>query len=136
MVNKNLRNMELDILRTARDHGPISFIPGSTDTEGTKQLLKLYPDENLGGRAILIDFVEELIGTGHLLTGHHSRGSELPFYTRGLTPKGVRRLYELSHPARVWFERNWLAAIVAAVAVVSAAASVASTVVNLLVNSN
>ena len=136
MVNKKLRNMELDILRTARDYGPINFIPGSTDTEGTKQLLKLYPDEPPGDRAILMDFVEELIGTGHLLTGHHPRGLELPFYTRGLTPKGVRRLYELAHPVRAWFERNWLAAIVAAVAVVSAAASVASTVVNLLVNSN
>ena len=136
MVNKKLRNMELDILRTVRDHGPIGFIPDSTDTEGTKQLLKLYPDENLGDREILRDFVGELIGTGHLLAGHHPKGPELPFYTRGLTPKGVRRLYELSHPVRAWFERNWFAAIVAAVAVVSAAASVASTVVNLLVNSN
>lgn len=136
MGNRKLRNMELDILRTVRDHGPVGFIPGSTDTEGTKQLLELYPDENSGDRTILMDFVNELIGTGHLLAGHHPRGPELPFYTRGLTPKGVRRLHELAHPVRAWFERNWLAAIVAAVAVVSAAASVASTVVNLLMNSN
>ena len=136
MGNRKLRNMELDILRTVRDHGPISFIPGSTDTEGTKELLKLYPDENPSDRAILMDFVKELISTGHLLAGHHPQGSELPFYTRGLTPKGVGRLYELAHPVRAWFERNWLAAIVAAVAVVSAAASVASTIVNLLVKLN
>ncbi len=126
MAIKKLRNMELDILRIVRDHGPIDLIPGSTDTEGTKQLLKLYPDENSGGRAILMDFVNELISTGHLLAGHHPKGFELPFYTRGLTPKGVRRLYELAHPVRAWVCANWFPVAVAAITTAVGIASIVS----------
>ena len=54
-------------------------------------------------------------------------------YARGLTPKGIKRLRELKHPALTWAGANWFPVVVA---LITASIGVASIVVNLIVKSS
>ena len=109
-----MRNTELDILVTVKDYGAIGYSNGS-HTKASERLLSLYPDESVGYDGIVSIFVDALVDSGHLLPVNNAEGRPRQAYARGLTPKGVRRLYEVKHPVRAWMKANWFPFVVACV---------------------
>ena len=106
------RNTELDVLVTARDYGALI----GRDTKGAERLFSLYPDESVfEHNGIVSVFVDALVDSGHLLPVNNTQGIRRPVSARGLTPKGVRRLYEVEHPVRAWIKANWFPFVVACV---------------------
>ena len=97
------RNTELDVLVTVKDYGALI----GRDTKGVERLFSLYPDESV--------FVDALVDSGHLLPVNNTQGIRRQASARGLTPKGVRRLYEVEHPVRAWIKANWFPFVVACV---------------------
>ena len=101
-----MSNTELDILVTVKDYGALGYFNGS-HTKGSERLFSLYPDESVEYEGIVSVFVDALVDSGHLLPVNSAEGHRRQAYARGLTPKGVRRLYELEHPVRAWIKANW-----------------------------
>ena len=108
------RNTELDILVTVKDYGAIGYVSGR-HAKASERLLSLYSDESLEYDGILSVFIDALVDSGHLLPVNDVQGNRLQAYARGLTPKGVRRLYEVEHPVRAWMKANWFPLVVACV---------------------
>ena len=106
------RNTELDVLVTVKDYGAIN----GRDTKAVERLFSLYPDESVfeyeGIASVVVD---ALVDSGHLLPVKDTKGIRQQACARGLTPKGVRRLYELEHPVRAWIKANWFPFVVACV---------------------
>ena len=107
-------NTELDILVTVKDYGALGYINGS-HTKASERLLSLYSDESVGYDGIVSVFVDALVDSGHLLPVNNAEGRRTRAYARGLTPKGLRRLYEVKHPVRAWMKANWFPFVVACV---------------------
>ena len=106
------RNTELDVLVTVGDYGAIN----GRDTKAVERLFSLYPDESVFEyEGIVSVFVDALVDSGHLLPVNNTKGIRQPAVARGLTLKGVRRLYELEHPVRAWMKANWFPFVVACV---------------------
>ena len=109
---KGKRNTELDILVTVKDYGAIN----GRDTKAVERLFSLYPDESVFEYAGIVSvFVDALVASGHLLPVNNMQGIPQQAMARGLTPKGVRRLYEVEHPVRAWIKANWFPFVVACV---------------------
>ena len=108
---KGKRNTELDVLVTVKDYGAIGYFDGS-HAKASERLLSLYPDESV---EIVSVFVDALVNSGHLLPFKNTDGIPQLACARGLTPKGVRRLYEVEHPVRAWMKANWFPFVVACV---------------------
>ena len=108
------RNTELDVLVTVNDCGEIGVFDGS-HTKASKRLFSLYPEFSIAYEGKVSVVVDALVGSGHLLPGNDMKGNRQQAYARGLTPKGVRRLYELEHPVRAWMKANWFPFVVACV---------------------
>ena len=108
------RNTELDVLVTVRDYGALGYLNGS-HTKASERLLSLYPDESVEYDGIVSVFVDALVDSGHLLPVINMNGSRIQASARGLTPKGVRRLYEVKYPVRAWIKANWFPFVVACV---------------------
>ena len=108
------RNTELDVLVTVNDCGAIGVFDGR-HTKASERLFSLYPDFSVAYEGRVSVFVDALVGSGHLLPVNDMKGNRQPAYARGLTPKGVRRLYELEHPVRAWMKANWFPFVVACV---------------------
>ena len=109
------RNTELDILVTVKDYGALGYFNGS-HTKALERLFSLYPDESVFEYdGIVSVFVDALVDSGHLLPVNKTKGIREQASARGLTPKGVRRLYEVEHPVRAWIKANWFPFVVACV---------------------
>ena len=106
------RNTELDVLVTVKDYGALI----GRDTKGVERLFSLYPDESVFEYDGIVNvFVDALVDSGHLLPVNNTQGIRRQASARGLTPKGVRRLYEVEHPVRAWIKANWFPFVVACV---------------------
>ena len=108
------RNTELDVLVTVKDYGAIGVFDGR-HTKASERLFSLYHDFSVAYGGKVSVFVDALVGSGHLLPVNDTQGNPRQAYARGLTPKGVRRLYELEHPIRAWMKANWFPFVVACV---------------------
>ena len=107
-----MRNTELDILVTVKDYGAIN----GRDTKAVERLFSLYPDESVFEyEGIVSVFVDALVDSRHLLPINNTKGIRQQAVARGLTLKGVRRLYEVEHPVRAWIKANWFPFVVACV---------------------
>ena len=109
-----MRNTELDVLVTVKDYGALGFFNGR-HTKASERLLSLYPLESVEYDGIVSIFVDALVDSGHLLPVNDMKGIRQQACARGLTPKGVRRLYEVEHPVRAWMKANWFPFVVACV---------------------
>ena len=105
------RNTELDVLVTVKDYGAIGVFDGR-HTKASERLFSLYPVFSIAYEGKVSVIVDALVGSGHLLP---VKGNRHQAYARGLTPKGVCRLYELEHPVRAWMKANWFPFVVACV---------------------
>ena len=107
------RNTELDVLVTVKDYGALI----GRDTKAVERLFSLYPDDEsvFEYDGIVSVFVDALVDSGHLLPVTNTQGIRRKGSARGLTPKGVRRLYEVEHPVRAWIKANWFPFVVACV---------------------
>ena len=108
------RNTELDVLVTVNDCGAIGVFDGR-HTKASERLFSLYPDFSVGYEGKVSVFVDALVDSGHLLPVNDTKGIRQQAYARGLTPKGLRRIYELEHPVRAWIKANWFPFVVACV---------------------
>ena len=117
------RNTELDVLVTVNDCGAIGVFDGGP-TKASKRLFSLYPEFSIGYEGKVSVVVDALVGSGHLLPVNNTQGKREQGYARGLTPKGVRRLYELEHPVRAWMKANWFPFVVACVTTCVGVASI------------
>ena len=117
------RNTELDVLVTVKDYGEIGFFDGR-HTKASERLFNLYHDFSIGYGGKVSVFVDALVGSGHLLPVNDMKGNRQQAHARGLTPKGVRRLYELEHPVRAWMKANWFPFVVACVTICVGVASI------------
>ena len=108
-----MRNTELDVLVTVRDYGALN----STRAKALERLLSLYPDDESVRKydGILNIFIDALVDSGHLQPVISTKGIRLQALARGLTPKGLRRIYELEHPVRAWIKANWFPFVIACV---------------------
>ena len=133
-VGRKVSRMEREALEAAYTVGEIAslednpfsspYLPYAGNENSTKQL------------EIVIEYlVEERFLFPYIHRGNYSQTMKVG-RAGGITPKGMDRLRELRSPRRVWFEKNWLPAIVAGAAVFGGAASVASVVVNLLIGAS
>ena len=109
-----MRNTELDVLVTVKDYGALGYFNGRLP-KASERLLSLYPLESVEYDGIVSIFVDALVDSGHLLPVNDAQGIRQQACARGLTPKGVRRLYEVEHPVRAWMKANWFPFVVACV---------------------
>ena len=116
---RDAEKMERDILRAVRDLGEILADRRSnptTYTAAAARLMELYPKDGALPAGRLWVFVDSMVASGDLL--HYQRsplGVAEPGATRGLTPKGERRLYELENPIGSWINANWFPVFIAAI---------------------
>ena len=100
------RDVELDILTAARDHGKIGFYNGA-HSKASERLIALYPEDSGHADSKLSVCLEFLVESRHLWPIFNASGVLGQAQARGITPKGEQRLYELEHPIRAWLRANW-----------------------------
>ena len=108
------RNVELDVLRAARDYGRIGVF-GDGHSKASQWLNSLYPAGSENERLTIA--VISLVDSWYLSPVKDLDGNVQQPYARGITPKGDRRLYELEYPVRAWVKGNWFPFLVACITI-------------------
>ena len=96
----HLVNMERFILRLVREKGELRA--------GSQAYEALHAEYPAGSeRETAMVFVEYLTSERYLLPFISNKRGEIRHDARGITPKGVDRLFKLEHPYRHWIANNW-----------------------------
>ena len=125
----NVKQMEQDLLETARDKAPIGLV-GEAGRSARQFLADKYPSKEESQQLTVV--MQYLLEERYIypffdgVTKLESRD-----YVRGITPKGMRRLEELQAPRRAWFRDNWFPATIAGI---TAGVSITSLILNTILN--
>ena len=82
------RDVEIDILTAARDHGQI----GGAHSKASERLMSLYPEDSHRADSELGVCLDFLVESRHLWPINDADGKPQQALARGLTPKGTQRL--------------------------------------------
>ena len=120
------RQMELDILKTVHELGPIHPV---VNPPAIQRIRSKYDSEreNEQVTVVLNYLLEERLLFPYFSgsTGEEQRNT----YARGITPKGLERLDRLQHPVRTWIYDNWFGVVVASI---TALIGIANAVISIL----
>ena len=118
-VKPDIERMERDILEAVYELGGLE----NFHTAGSRALTEKYGSNSDVQRQLEI-VSDYLVDKRFLFPLYRSDMVQAQGFTRGITPKGFRRLQELKHPFWTWFKANWFAVMVASITAGLALASV------------